>query len=56
LDKIVLVCKKRDDRMDNLVKCLKYLFPECSVEVSNFRLEDCTVNGCGDDIHDIHGR
>lgn len=33
MDKIVLVCQKKDDRLDNLIKCLKYLFPECSVEL-----------------------
>ena len=33
MNKIVLVCQKRDDRTDNLIKCLKYLFPECSVEL-----------------------
>jgi len=56
LDKIVLICKKRDDGTENLVKCLKYLFPECSVEVSNLRFENCTVNDCGEGIRDIHGR
>ena len=33
MDKIVLICQKRDERVEKLLKCLKYLFPECSTEL-----------------------
>ena len=41
MDKIVLVCQKRDDRMNDLLKCLKHLFPECSVELRNPDKKSC---------------
>ena len=42
MDKIVLICEKMDDRFQNLVNCLKYLFPECSLEL--IRSEKKTVS------------
>ncbi len=33
MDKIVLECHKKDMDFENLLKCLKSLFPECSLEI-----------------------
>jgi hypothetical protein len=41
LDKIVLVYQKRDGRMNDLLKCLKYLFPECSAELKSPDKKSC---------------
>ncbi len=44
MDRIVLICEKKDDRFQDLINCLKYLFPECPLELVSPENKTVSIN------------